>query len=259
MSAAILAAQPRRLLAATTAPTANLAARYRFGDTSLLWKNTARSTPVTADGDEIKGVTDDSGNGRHLELATARGPLYKTNLGPGGALGGAHFVTTTSNRTLRSTGTFAAASTDRTYYFIAQVVSGDDSVIFSRSTGFTAGLQVEYAYYNPTPAADALKASSGTVAGVAGQFPTAAYGVFCMQVVGTTMQSFLDNVQKATGTIPSSSNPAACLVFNSYTPDSESYSGELKVLEFLLYDANHDSTTRAQVQAYAAATYGTPA
>lgn len=51
-----------------------------FSDLSTLWKDTARTDPVTADGDAVASVTDKSGNGYHLVQETAANrPLYKTD------------------------------------------------------------------------------------------------------------------------------------------------------------------------------------
>lgn len=255
MSAGLLAAMPwRRPVSAPPVPSGSLSARWQFNNVAALWKDTGRTTPVTADGDEIKGVTDASGNGHHLQLATVSGPLYKNTLGPSGALGGAHFVTTTNNRTLQTVDKISNG-TATTYYFIGKIVGADDTVFLSRFTSLGVSA-TEYLYSHPTPQPDAVATRGGTVAGVSGQFPTSAYGIVCLVVNGTTATEYLNNVQKATGAI-SSSSLNAYLAFNTYTIGSIAFSGEFEVLEALVYDTAH-TTERADVQAYAAAAYGTP-
>lgn len=55
---------------------------WDISDINTLWKDTAGTTPVTADGDQVARVDDKSGNGNHLLQATsAFRPLYKVSGG----------------------------------------------------------------------------------------------------------------------------------------------------------------------------------
>ena len=75
---------------------------WDFSNASTLFQNSVRTVPVNADGDPVGGVTDISGNGRHLAQTTdAKRPLYKTGIRNG--LSALLFNGTTNNFVLAST------------------------------------------------------------------------------------------------------------------------------------------------------------
>src|SRR3990167_8214181 len=58
-----------------------LAAWYDFSDITTLFTDSARTVPVTADGDVIGGVTDKSGSANHSTQVTSTAkPTYKTGI-----------------------------------------------------------------------------------------------------------------------------------------------------------------------------------
>lgn len=67
----------------------SLHTRFDFSDAATLWKDTGLSVPVTADEDEIWGVTDKTGNGHDAFLSDSNAPTYRTNRRNG--LSAAHF------------------------------------------------------------------------------------------------------------------------------------------------------------------------
>jgi hypothetical protein len=69
----------RRASGAFTPATVSPTAWYDPSDLTTLWKDTAGTDPVTADGDAVARIDDKSGNGYHwLQATAANRPLYKT-------------------------------------------------------------------------------------------------------------------------------------------------------------------------------------
>ncbi len=86
---------------------AGLGAWYDFSDISTLFQDTARTSPITATGQEILGVTDKSGAGAHMSEATT-GPIYTTGIQNGRSV--ARFTANTDTITATPY-TWGAAST----------------------------------------------------------------------------------------------------------------------------------------------------
>ena len=65
-----------------------LVAWYDFSDAATLFTDSARTTPATANGNDILGVTDKSVNARHLQgLSAGNGFTYKTGIQNGKSVG----------------------------------------------------------------------------------------------------------------------------------------------------------------------------
>ncbi len=97
-------------------------------DLSTLWQDSARTTPVTADGDPVGCIDDKSGNGRSLVQATSgKRPLYKT-------AGGLHWLEldgTDDQRT--SASAWSTVITPSTY---EACVAGRFNAITTNNTNF---------------------------------------------------------------------------------------------------------------------------
>lgn len=103
-----------------------LVAWYDFSvAASNLWTDAGRTVAVTSDADRIGGVTDKSGNGKHLSQATAGfRPTYKTNIQNGRSVGrwsaaGTQHMTSTLASTQPYTvilvGSVTVPATDQTF------------------------------------------------------------------------------------------------------------------------------------------------
>lgn len=101
--------------AAPTDPAISWVFKYDFSDLAKLWKDTARSVPVTAESDQIQGVSDASGNNNHMQSVISDHPLLdllaQNNLA-GALFGGNSVMLQTDNTVSHGIGT-------GDFYFVA--------------------------------------------------------------------------------------------------------------------------------------------
>lgn len=84
---------------------------YDPSDLSTLWQDSARTIPVTSDGDPIGAMDDKSGNGNHALQATAgKLPIYKTS-------GGLHWFEFDAANDFLATGNIDFTATDKMSFF----------------------------------------------------------------------------------------------------------------------------------------------
>jgi len=105
---------------------------YDPSDLSTMWKDTAGTTPVTADGDLVARIDDKSGNGFNATQSTEAGrPVYKTS-------GGLHWLEFDGSDDFLVTGSINPGAVDK-----AQVFAGlrhlASAVAYARIVNFDNG------------------------------------------------------------------------------------------------------------------------
>lgn len=106
---------------------------FDFSDASTLFTDSARTTPVSSDGDPIGGVSDKSGVNNHLGQATSgRKPAYKTNIQNGRSV--ARFDGTDD---LLQSATFTDLTQPSEVFIVAKQDASRDDQIFDGGSGGT--------------------------------------------------------------------------------------------------------------------------
>lgn len=106
-------------------------AYYDLSDITTLWKDTGRTSAVTANADMIKGVTDKSGHGWHLSEAT-NGPAYTT--GAQNGLSVARFVGASSQKLSMAVGGWSTLTQPLTIAWVGKATTTAATQIFIDST-----------------------------------------------------------------------------------------------------------------------------
>lgn len=218
-----------------------LVAWYDFSDTSSLWKDTGRTTPVTSDSDVIKGVTDKSGGGRHLSEAS-NGPVYLT--GQINGVAAASFAAGSQKRL--QTGSFTALNPPLTVIAVSDPQPGTDALFVvdgdatERLVMYFAADQTDVIYAGTNLASSDTSDRADHV--VSGLFN------------GGSSEIWRDGVSKNTGNAGTSS-PTKFTVGSD--PALAAFFFDGLIGEIVIYNA--DSTTdRENVEGYLKDKWGTP-
>jgi hypothetical protein len=116
-----------------------------FSDVSTLFQDAARTSAVTADGQEILGVADKSGTGNHASGAAGTSPLYKVNIqngksialfdGVDNLLSGTLTATNNNNTVFIVYQNIAAGGTGEKFVLLLNAGTGDANRVTLRNSG----------------------------------------------------------------------------------------------------------------------------
>lgn len=222
--------------------------------TNSLFQDNGTSTPVTASGQTVRRVLDQSGNSRHASQAnTSNAPQYATGLGPGGNVAGLDFLATGAHWLKVSAFTSPATS-----YFFVYAVTSAAGTIFDRvrTSDSTAA---DYVYKSSE-----IQADRGTKRLLSnnGFFPNTSYHLGCLRIdpSGTNkIEAYLDGTIFTSSTLGiGTTDLDASLLLGAYSELGD-YPARLLLLRFLTYHSALNSTDRRAVEVYLQGLYGTPA
>ena len=158
---------------------AGLIGWWDFSDLNTLFTNAARTTPVTADGDQIGGVTDKSGLGNHLSQGTAtRFPIYKAALKNGLSVS----QYDGSNDGLATAAFAAALSQPSTVIMVAQIRAAEGANSYMFDGIGTSNRHAVFASAGATPDRYQVFAGSSWLPVVT--YPKNAYKIFGFEFDG---------------------------------------------------------------------------
>jgi len=115
---------------------------YDPSDLSTLWQDSARTTPVTADGDPVGCIDDKSGNGNHLTQATSgKRPVYR-------ASGGLHWLQGDGIADSTSTASIDLTATDKVSVFTSTKFDNTTSGVLCEFSPLTTANAGSFEYLN---------------------------------------------------------------------------------------------------------------
>lgn len=221
-----------------------LVAWYDFSDITKLWQDSARTTPVTADGDPIGAADDKSGNAYHaLQGTSAAKPTYKTNIAnslSAAYLDGGDFLAKAFGTEIAQPGTMFA---------VAKLTAGLENngvnyIIVDGSE--TTKRWIFYKELSTTP--DRWGLYLGTMA-IGATNADANIHYFSAYANGASSQLFVDGASSATGN-SGTHNLTGITIGARFDGAAAWWSGH--IMESLTYSGALSSANRQSIEAYLA-------
>jgi hypothetical protein len=225
-----------------------LVAWYDFSNVSTLFQDTARTTPITTDGQEILGATDLSGTDKHLNGGTT-GPTYETDVKNGLSVGRGNGTDSSMVFTIDTVQPV-------TIFAVVSHATGD----VASNRGFISGENTRP--YIFAPSTDVWSFYAGTIVNSAVAIGTS-HHVITAKFNGASSVLYRDGTSIATGNPGTGSfdfdgDDRARLFSSSGSAGTagEYWAGDLG--EVLIYDTALSDDNRARVENYLRAKWATP-
>jgi len=221
---------------------------WDFSDLSTLFQNQGRTTPITADGQTIQGVTDKSGSGQHIDGGGGVGTstTYKENIKNG-------------NSVMRSTRTGKNFSTRTQPFTIAIACESPDPGSFGFkpcvfSCYISSAPRVQFAdWFN-----DGIQFRSDTTLDMSASVPNNTWGVFIFIIDSADSprdtQVFYNGTLIAQG--HSGGNNLQQLQLNSGFDSNDNNGGDIG--EVMVYDRRITLTEKNDLNTYMQTKWGIP-
>jgi hypothetical protein len=209
-----------------------------FSDLTTLFQDAARSTPVTADGQEILGVADKSGAGNHHSGATGTSPLYKAAIqngksialfdGVDNLLSGSITAIPNTNAIFIVYQFIAAGGSGEKFVLLLNLGTGDANRVTLRGGG-------SFRQINFTAAKNIALSASFVI------------DTYTGAGTGLNFEYFRNGASQ--GTAAQSAGTSATMSYLGSERGVGAYAN-VRIAEYLVYNAAITSTQRGQVETY---------
>ncbi len=215
---------------------------YDFSDITTLWQDTGRTSAITADGQTIKGVSDKSGNAKHLSDAT--GAVYKASIQNGLSI--ARFTAASSNKLAYTVGT-SIVQPCTAFIVVNQTKPGANAWhVAGSGSALAGGMNASGQYI--------MYAGNTIITGASDR--SAVFHSLGYVGNGASCIIYCDAASEATGNAGTQGFPTFAPIIGSHTGSGAFTTGD--VGEVLIYNSALSSGDVTIVNNYLKAKWGTP-